>query len=100
MLQPDPSQQMCRGSQLLLICGQDEFLGVLEFYLCEQTPRPWQLLQGQHLIGAGLQVQRFSLLSSRQEHGDIQVDVGLEELRVPPLVPKAASRRLPSRQLR
>jgi hypothetical protein len=25
--------------------------------------------KGQHLIGAGLQVQRFSPLSSRQEHG-------------------------------
>jgi hypothetical protein len=47
--------------------------------------------KGQHLIGAGLQVQRFIPLSSRQEHGGIQADVGLEELRVPPLVPKAAS---------
>ena len=25
--------------------------------------------EGEHLIGAGLQVQRFSPLSSRQEHG-------------------------------
>ena len=32
--------------------------------------------------GAGLQVQRFSPLSSRQEHGSIQADVGLGELRV------------------
>jgi hypothetical protein len=29
-----------------------------------------------------LQVQRFSPLSSRQEHGSIQADVGLEKLRV------------------
>jgi hypothetical protein len=29
----------------------------------------------------------------------MQADVGLEELRVPPLAPKAASRRLASRQL-
>ena len=40
--------------------------------------------------------QRFSPLSSRQEHGRAQADVGLEELRVPPLVLKAASRRLAS----
>jgi len=53
----------------------------------------------QHLIEAGLQVQRFSSLSSRQEHGSIQADMGLEELRVPPLVPKAARRRLGTRQL-
>ena len=29
--------------------------------------------KGQHLIGAGLQVQGFSPLSSRWEHGSIQV---------------------------
>jgi hypothetical protein len=51
-----------------------------------------------HLIGAGLQVQRFSPLSSRWEHGSIQAGMGLEELRVPPLVLKAA-RRLAPRQL-
>jgi hypothetical protein len=50
--------------------------------------------KGQHLIGAGLQVQRFSPLSSRQKHGGIRADVGLEALRVPPLVPKATRRRL------
>jgi hypothetical protein len=55
--------------------------------------------KGQHLIGAGLQVQRFSPLSSRQEHGSIQADMRLEELRIPPLVLKAARRRLASRQL-
>jgi len=32
----------------------------------------------------------FSPFLSRWEHGSIQADVGLEELRVPPLVPKAA----------
>jgi hypothetical protein len=50
----------------------------------------------QHLIGADLQVQRFSPLSSRREHGSIQINTGLEELRVQPLVPKAARRRLGS----
>jgi hypothetical protein len=43
----------------------------------------------QHLIRAGLQVQRFSPLSSRQEHGSIQAGMGLEELRVLHLVLKA-----------
>jgi len=38
--------------------------------------------------------QRFSPLSSRQEHGSVQADVGLEKLRVPPLVPKAARMRV------
>jgi hypothetical protein len=51
-----------------------------------------------HLIGVDLQVQRFSPLSSRWEHGSIQADMGLEELRVTSLVPKAA-RRLASREL-
>jgi hypothetical protein len=32
-----------------------------------------------HLIGAGLQVQRFSPLSSRQEHGGIQARHGAGE---------------------
>jgi hypothetical protein len=54
--------------------------------------------KGQCLIGAGLQVQRFSPLS-RQEHGSIQTDVMLEELRVLHLHPKADRRRLASRQL-
>jgi len=35
-----------------------------------------------HLTGAGLQVQRFSPLSSRQEHGSIQAGRVQEELRV------------------
>ena len=54
----------------------------------------------QHLIGAGLQVQRFSPLSSRWEHGSVQAGLVQEELRVPPLVLKEARRRLDSRQLR
>jgi hypothetical protein len=53
-----------------------------------------------HLIGAGLQVQRFSPLLSRQEHGRVQVGVGLELLRVLPLVPKMARKRLASRVLK
>jgi hypothetical protein len=38
--------------------------------------------KGQHLIAAGLQVQRFSPLSSRWEHGSIQAGMVQEELRV------------------
>jgi hypothetical protein len=52
-----------------------------------------------HLIGAGLQVQRFSPLSSRWEHGSIQAGMVQAELRVLRLHPKAASGRLTSRQL-
>jgi hypothetical protein len=48
---------------------------------------------------AGLQVQRFSPLSSRREHGNIQADMVQEELRVILLHVKAASRILASRQL-
>jgi hypothetical protein len=50
-------------------------------------------------MGAGLQVQRFSPLSARQEHGSIQASMVLEELRVPPLVQKAAGGRLASKKL-
>jgi hypothetical protein len=52
----------------------------------------------QHLIGAGLQVQRLSSLS-RWEHGSIQAGMAQEELRVLYLHPKAASGRLTSRKL-
>jgi hypothetical protein len=39
--------------------------------------------EGKHLIGAGLQVQRFSPLSSWWEHGSVQTNMVLEkELRV------------------
>jgi hypothetical protein len=57
------------------------------------------LMKKQHLIGAGLQVQRFSPLSSRWEHGSIQAGMVQEKLRVLHLHPKAASGRLTSRQL-
>jgi hypothetical protein len=57
------------------------------------------LMKKQHLIGAGLQVQRFSPLSSRWEHGSIQAGMAQEELRVLCLHPKAASGRLTSRQI-
>ena len=52
-----------------------------------------------HLIEAGLQVQRFSPLSSRKEHGSIQAGMVQEELSVLHLHLKAASRRLTFRQL-
>jgi hypothetical protein len=48
---------------------------------------------------AGLQIQRFSSLPSRWEHGSIQAGMVQEELRVLRLYPKAASGRLTSRQL-
>jgi hypothetical protein len=54
--------------------------------------------KGQHLIGAGLQVQSFSPLSSRWERGSIQAGMMQEELRVVHLHLKAASRILASRQ--
>jgi hypothetical protein len=47
----------------------------------------------QHLIGAGLQVQRFSPLSLRWEYGSIQADMAQADLRVLCLYPKAASSR-------
>jgi hypothetical protein len=53
----------------------------------------------QELIGAGLQVQRFSPLSSRWEHGSIQAGMVQKELRVLHLHLKAAQRRMASRQL-
>jgi hypothetical protein len=53
----------------------------------------------QHLIGTGLQVQRFSPLSSRWEHVSIQAGMAQEELRVLCLHSKAASGKLTSRQL-
>jgi len=37
---------------------------------------------GEHLFGAGLHVQSFSPLSSKQEHGSIQAGMVQEELRV------------------
>jgi hypothetical protein len=49
--------------------------------------------------GAGLQVQRFSPLLLRQEHGSIKADMVHGELRVLYLHLKAASRILTFRQL-
>jgi hypothetical protein len=48
--------------------------------------------KNQHLIGAGLQVQKFSPVSSRQEYGSVQGGMVQEELRVLNLHLKAASR--------
>jgi len=53
-----------------------------------------EFYKGQHLIGAGLQVQRFSPLSSRWEHGSIQADMVQEELGVLHLHAKEARNRL------
>jgi hypothetical protein len=47
-----------------------------------------QQQQQQHLIGASLQVQRFSPLSSRWEHGSIQAVMVQAKLRVLRLHPK------------
>jgi hypothetical protein len=52
----------------------------------------------QHLIGPGLQAQRFSSLS-RWELGSIQAGMVQEELRVLQLHLKAAGRILASKQL-
>jgi hypothetical protein len=52
-----------------------------------------------HLVGAGLQVQRFSPSSSRCEYGSIQAGMVQEELRVLHFHLEAASRILASRQL-
>jgi hypothetical protein len=57
------------------------------------------ILTKQHLIGTGLQAQRFSPLSSRWEHGSIQAGRAQAELRVLCLHPKAATGRLTSRHL-
>jgi hypothetical protein len=46
------------------------------------------------LIGTGSQVQRFSSLSSRQEHGSIQAGMVQEKLRVLHLYLKSTRRRL------
>jgi hypothetical protein len=55
--------------------------------------------KGQCLIGAGLQVQRFSPLSSRWEQGSIQAGMVQAELTVLCLHLKATSGRLTSRLL-
>jgi hypothetical protein len=55
--------------------------------------------KGQHLIGAGLQVQRFSPVSSLQELSYLQAGMIWEEPRVLYLVPKATMRTLVLRRL-
>jgi len=52
-----------------------------------------------HWVGAGLQVQRCSPLSSRQENGSIQADMVQDEQRDLHLHLKAANRILVSRQV-
>jgi hypothetical protein len=53
-------------------------------------------LKNQHLIGAGLQFQRFSSLSSCHEAWSMQADMVLEKPRVLHLDPTAARRGLSS----
>ena len=50
--------------------------------------------RGQHLIGAGLQVQRFSPSSSRREYDSIQAVIVKKELRVLYLHSNKVRRRL------
>ena len=52
------------------------------------------LIKDLYLIGAGLQVQRFSPLSYKWEHGSVQAGMVWEELRVLYLHLKAARKRL------
>lgn len=54
----------------------------------------------QHFIGIVLQVEKFSQLSSRWEHGNTQAGMVQEDLRVLHLHLKAARRRPASRELR
>ena len=68
---------------------------VLGLKACTSTT--W--LKGQHLIGTELQVQRFSPLSSRWEHGSTQAGIVQAKLRVLYLHLKSANKILTSRQL-
>ena len=52
-----------------------------------------------HLIGVGLQVQRFSPVSSRQEHGSVWAGMVQADMRVVHLYLKAVSRMLAFNQL-
>jgi hypothetical protein len=66
----------------------------LGFHCCADTMHDQDnSYKGKHLIGAGLQVQRFSPLSLWWEHGSIQAGIVQEELRVLHLHLKAARRR-------
>jgi hypothetical protein len=55
---------------------------VLGLKACATTAQQGNSYKREYLFETDLQVQRFSPLSSRQEHGSIQADVGLEKLRV------------------
>jgi hypothetical protein len=79
-------------------CSQSWFCCVLGIFCVNRHHDQGNSYKG-HLIGAGLKVQRFSLLSLRWEHGNVQAHMRLKELRVPLLVPKAARRRLASWKL-
>ena len=70
------------------------FSGCLRVLLLwKDTMTKATLNKGKHLTEAGLQFQRFSPLSSWQEHGTVQSDIVLEKtLRVLPLDPKTAKR--------
>jgi hypothetical protein len=82
------------SSFLLDFCLRQGFTAVNRHYDQGKSYRK------QHLIGAGLQVQRFSPLSSKWEHGSIQAVMAQAELRVLHLHPKVASGTVTSRHLR
>jgi hypothetical protein len=67
---------------------------LLKFFLCLGV----DIHDGFYMLGADLQVQRFSPLSSRQKHSSIQAGVIQVELRVVHLHLKASSRVLASKQ--
>jgi hypothetical protein len=84
-------------AELLLQCGfQSSDVLVRVSIAVERHHDQRNFYKGQHLIGAGLQVQRVSPLSSRWEHGSIQAGMVWEELRVLHLDLKVARRRLVS----
>ena len=65
---------------------------ILELKVCATTTQHKATLIKNNLIGAGLQVQRVSPLSSCRNHGNLQVDTVLEEPRVLHLDLKTAGR--------
>jgi hypothetical protein len=56
--------------------------------------------QGQRLTWSGLQVQRFSPLSSRREHGTFQAGIVQEELRVTHLFQRQKKKTVPTARRR
>jgi hypothetical protein len=83
----------------LLIIACSDFSLNLGFIAVNRHHDQGKTYKGQHLIGASLQVQRFSLVSSSQEHGRIQAGMVQEDLRGLNFHLKAASGKLTSRQL-